>query len=96
MIPRINNPAALSRAATIVIFLALIRCIGEVFRLNHYAPTPPAFSVFQPFLVGAMTAAVALLVMTILSFYNRFKAITALAVCTIVLLLIEKYVYGIP
>lgn len=90
-----NKPVVVSRAATIVIFLALIRCISEVFRLNYYAADPPTFFVFRPFLIGALTAAIALLAMTILSFYGRYKAITVIAVCTVIVLLIEKYVYGI-
>lgn len=86
----------ISKAATIIVFLALIRCISEVFRLEYYSTTPLAFSAFKPFLVGALTTAIALFLMTILSFYGKYKIVIGVAFFTIVSLLIEKYVYVLP
>ncbi len=87
---------AISKAATVIVFLALIRCISEVFRLEYYSTTTLTFEVFKPFLIGALTAAIALLVMTIFSFYGKYKLVIAIAVLAIVSLLIEKYIYVLP
>ena len=91
-----KKEVTISKAATIIVFLALIRCISEVFRLEYYSTITLTFAAFKPFLVGALTTAIALFLMTILSFYGKHKIVIGLAVLTIISLLIEKYVYVLP
>lgn len=81
-----------SKAATIIIFLALIRCISETFRL-YYITTNLGFNQFRPFLIGALICSVSLLIMTLLAYWQKHKLIIALAAITIVLLLVVKGVY---
>jgi len=91
-----KNEIAVSRAATLIIFLALIRCISEPFRLYYYSTAVLTFTVLKPFLVGALTTAIALFAITIFSFFARHKFIIAISMLTIILLLIEKWIYSIP
>jgi hypothetical protein len=88
-----KNEKKLARIATVVIFLALIRTIGEVLRLQYYAATPLTFLQIKPFVIGALVAAVALLAMTLLSFWLKHKVIITISILTIILMLIIKGVY---
>jgi hypothetical protein len=83
----------LAKAATIIIFLALIRCISEPFRLPYYASSALTFVEIKAFLIGALVVAIALLAMTILFFYAKYKMVIAVCVLTIIALLIIKQVY---
>lgn len=85
----------IARWSIAIIFLALIRCIGETFRLDYVSASPPSFTQLIPFLAGAMTTALALFIMFFLSFYAKHKMIIGLAVVTVILLLLEKIMYGV-
>ena len=91
-----KKEASISKAATVIVLLALIRCISEVFRLEYYSTTVLTFVVFKPFLIGALTTAIALFAMTILSFYGKYKIVIAIAILTVICLLLEKYIYVLP
>lgn len=86
----------ISKIATIIIFLALIRCISEPFRLQYYSTTTLTFGDIKPFLIGSLVAALGLFAMTILFYFRRHKIIIATCVLTIVILLIVKKIYFIP
>ena len=65
----------ISRTTTVIVFLALIRCVSESFRLNYYSTYNLTFLELKPFLIGALTTAIALFIMTIFSFYGKHKII---------------------
>ena len=90
---KLKDARWLSKIATITIFLALIRCISEPFRLQHYAAYTLTLEEIKPFLSGAMVAAIALLVMTILFYYSKYKYIVAICILTVIVLLLIKKVY---
>jgi hypothetical protein len=83
----------ISRLAMMIIFLALIRCICEPFRLAYYSENGLSFEEVKPFLMGALVAAVALALMTILSWYEKSKLVIYLSVVTVILLLVVKGIY---
>lgn len=76
-----------------VVFLALIRIIGEFFRLEHSLSGKLTIDQLYPYMAGAMLCAVSCFVMTILSFYERYVWITAIAVLTIFGLLVLKFTF---
>lgn len=82
-----------SKVATLIIFLAIIRCIVEPFRLQNYAVSMLTFADIKPFLLGALVAASGLLVMIVLSYYKNYRGMIATCILTIVGLLIVKMVY---
>lgn len=43
----------ISIIATVIIFLALIRCVSEPFRLQYYATKALTFTDIKPFLIGS-------------------------------------------
>jgi hypothetical protein len=86
----------ISIIAIVIIFLALIRCVGEPFRLQYYSAKALTFVDIKPFLIGSLVTSLALLIMTILSFFEKYKIINATCILTIVVLLIIKGIYLIP
>ena len=74
-LPFIKDTGKTARVSTMVIFLALIRCLSEPFRLQHYSSSPLSLQNVAPFLVGALVAAIALLLMPILSYYGMQKLV---------------------
>ncbi len=83
----------LSKGATIIAFLALIRCLFEPFRLEGLSEHPLGFAEVKPFLLGAMTSAVSLLVMVVLSYFGKYKSAIMICLGMIVILLIIKMIY---
>ena len=83
----------ISKIATIIIFLALIRSASEPIRLQHYSRTTLTYEEIKPFLIGSLVAATGVLAMTILSYLGRHKIVIATCILTIILLLIVKKVY---
>jgi len=79
-----------------IIFMALIRCVCEPFRLQYYASKALTFADIKPFLIGALVTSLALLIMTILSLFGKYKLINAACILTIVVLLIIKSIYMMP
>ena len=88
-----SDPRKISVIAIVIIFLALIRCVCEPFRLQYYSAKALSFTDIKPFLIGALVASLALLLMTILSFFRKYKIITATCILTIIVLLIIKRIY---
>jgi len=89
----VKDARKISIIATFIIFLALIRCVSEPFRLQYYSLKSLSFTDIKPFLIGSLVTSLALLVMTILSFFGKYKIIIATCLLTIVILLIVKRIY---
>ncbi|CAN5575758.1 hypothetical protein BH10BAC2_BH10BAC2_10210 [soil metagenome] len=90
-----NKKRNTARLSIIVIFLALIRCIAEIFRLHYYAATEIDYQVILPFLLGALVTAIACLLMFILSLFSRYTLIIVIAALTILALLYLKFSFAI-
>jgi hypothetical protein len=89
----LKDISKISKIATIIIFLALIRCISEPFRLQYYSTTSLAFGDIKPFLIGSLVAALGLFAITILFYFGRHRIIIVTCILTIVILLIVKKIY---
>lgn len=83
----------LSRATTIIVFLALIRTIAEPFRLHNAAPIPLSFDQIQPYLLAGLICAVGLLVMTVLNYFEHHRWIIAMGVLIIAAMVVIKMIY---
>ncbi len=92
----LKDESQVSKIATAIIFLALIRCISEPFRLQYFSATTLNFNDIKPFLIGSSVAALGLLVMTILSYFGRHRLIIVTSILIIVILLIVKMIYLVP
>ena len=85
----------ISKAATIIIFIALIRTIAEPLRLQFAAQSPITFTEIRPFLLASLVSAFGLLAMTILAYYGKSKTIILVAIFIIAAMLYIKYYYSI-
>jgi len=88
-----KDAGKISKIATIIIFLALIRCIAEPFRLQYYSTALLSFYDVKPFLIGSLVAALGLFAMTILFYFGKHKIMIGVCVLTIVTLLVVKRIY---
>ena len=87
------NKQVISRIAMVIVFLALIRIIGEFFRLDYTIKEELTIGQLYPYMAGAMLCACSCFMMTILSFYAKYKWITGTAVLTVMCLIFLKYLY---
>lgn len=91
-----RDASKISKIATVIIFLALIRSISEPFRLQYYSKTILTYHEIKPFLIGSLVAATGLFAMTILFYFGRHKIIIVTCILIIILMLIVKKIYLIP
>src|SRR5215467_12648727 len=74
---RIHRMSRVRRAAQlgiVVQFSALIRCLGEYFRLKYYAAGGFSLARVEPFVLGALICAVFALVGILFYFGEKYKA----------------------
>jgi hypothetical protein len=83
----------ISKAITIIIFIALIRTISEIFRLQYYSSVSVTFEQIMPFLLAGLIISLSLFAMTILHYYGKYRIIISLGVLTIIAMLVIKYFY---
>jgi hypothetical protein len=91
-----RDTSKISKISTVIIFLALIRCISEPFRLQHYSKVMLTYGEIKPFLIASLIAAIGLFIMTIMFYFGKHKIIIATCILTIVILLVVKKIYLIP
>jgi len=91
----IKQPATISKIAIGAIFLALIRCIAEPFRLQQFSKTPLIFYQVKPFLLGSLAAALGLFAMMVFFYSGRYKIINSICILTVAVLLVIKKIYFI-
>jgi hypothetical protein len=91
-----RDSTKVSKIATVIISLALIRCICEPFRLQYYSASNLTYADIKPFLLGSLVAASGLLTMTVLSWFGKHKIIIATCISTVIVLLVLKEIYLIP
>jgi len=72
-------------------FAALIRCLGEYFRLKYYAADGFSLARVEPFVLGALVCAGFALVGVLFYFGERYKATVAIAALNVGILLILRF-----
>ena len=77
----------IARIVTIIIFLALIRSIIEPLRQSM------PWEGLLHLIIGCLIASIACLVITIFTFYSKYKAVIITGILTIIVLMIFKSVY---
>lgn len=73
-------------------FLALVRTLAEYFRLKHVHGIAFSVAVAEPYVTGALIAAVLAWVSVTLFFFRRFRAATAVSAATVAVLLLYRFV----
>ena len=75
-------------------FLALVRCLGEVYRLRRLHGGALVLDDVQPFIAGALVAAVLCWAAVTLYFFGRHRAAVAVSALTVLALVALKVVLG--
>ncbi|MEO6132927.1 MAG: hypothetical protein ABIQ02_13845 [Saprospiraceae bacterium] len=86
------NESKIAKWSMIIVLIALVRIIGECFRLD-YIRTTLSFEELKPFLIGALVCTLSVFTMVLLSFSQKHKMIIIIAVVTIILLFAIKFIY---
>lgn len=90
-----KNQSLFSKISVVVLFLALIRCIAEPFRLEYSLGHSLPFELAKPYLLGGIVAAVSLLVMSFFQWAGWHKAVLIVFAAGIAGLVWIKFSYGI-
>jgi hypothetical protein len=90
-----KNQSLFAKISVVVLFLALIRCISEPFRLEYSLGLSLPFEQAKPYLLGGIVAAVSLLVMSFFQWAGWHKAVLIIFAISIAGLLWIKFSYGI-
>jgi hypothetical protein len=83
----------IARVCVVVIFLALIRSLSEIFRLQYYSPVSLSYEQVKPFIIGGLVISTGLFIMIIFYFYSKYKIVIMVSVLTIIAMLVIKKLY---
>jgi hypothetical protein len=81
----------MAQIGIVVQFAALIRCLGEYFRLKFYVAERFAIANVEPFLIGALVTAVLALVGVLFYFGESYRSTAIVAVLNIVILFVLRF-----
>jgi hypothetical protein len=71
-------------------FLALIRTLFEYFRLKHFGAQPMTLALAEPYISGALIAAVGTAISVGFYFFSNYNVASFVAAATVLLLLAGK------
>lgn len=80
-----------AQVAIIVQFAALLRCLGEYFRLKYFGAESFSMARVEPFVLGGLVSAVFAFAGVLLYFGENYRATVAMAVLNVGLLLILRF-----
>jgi hypothetical protein len=81
----------MAQVGIVIQFAALIRCLGEYFRLKYFVAEK--FSIFhvEPFIVGAAVAAILALVAVLFYFGEKYPLTTVVASLNVIILFVLRF-----
>jgi hypothetical protein len=82
-----------AQVGIVVQFLALIRALGEFFRLQHVRGAALQIADVRPYVVGATISAAFSLVAVLLYFTRRYTGSLAVAVFALLVLLVYRFAF---
>jgi hypothetical protein len=81
-----------AKIAILLQFAALIRCLAEYFRLKQTLGTAFTLVRYEPFVIGALVAAVGALIAVLFYFAEKYALTAVIAAITIASLLTLRFV----
>ncbi|MEO6304330.1 MAG: hypothetical protein ABIP51_14285 [Bacteroidia bacterium] len=88
-----KNEKNIGRISIIVIFLGLVRCISEFYRLEYTLQDKLSIAIIKPFITGALIAAIGAFLMVILYFFSKCKFVLIIGIIIIICMLLVKKIY---
>lgn len=90
---RLPTPERSAQAGIILLFVIIVRSLGEYFRLEHVYGNALPRHILSEYIGGALIAVVATAICVIFYFARRYRSVVVLVAITIVALLIFKIRY---
>jgi hypothetical protein len=80
-----------ARIGICIQFAALIRCLGEYFRLKHFAAVQFSIVHIGPYILGALVTAILALAGILFYFAEKYRLTTITAAFNIVILFVLRF-----
>jgi hypothetical protein len=85
------GPQLWARIGICVQFAALIRCLGEYFRVKFFVPEKFSIPHIEPFVIGAVVSAVLALAGLLFYFKESYRRTAIIAVLNVVVLFVLRF-----
>jgi hypothetical protein len=86
-----NFSRKMAQIGIVIQFAALVRCLGEYFRLKHFDVDNFSIVHIGPFIMGALVTAVLALIGILFYFGEKYRMTTITAVLNIVILFMLRF-----
>jgi hypothetical protein len=86
-----NRNRKLAQVGIVIQFAALIRCLGEYFRLKYFVIGKFSIVPIEPFIVGAAVTAVLALVAILFYFAEKYRLPAAISAINVVILFVLRF-----
>lgn len=90
---RVPSPERSAQAGIVLLFVIILRSLGEYFRLEHAYGYALPRHILSEYVGGALIAVVATAISVIFYFIRRYRSVVVLVVITILSLLVYKIRY---
>jgi len=86
-----NRSRKLAQAGIVTQFMALIRCLGEYFRLKHFDAGKLSIVQIEPFVIGALVTAILALVGVLFYFAEKDRLTAIAAALNVAILFVLRF-----
>jgi len=87
----LNRSRRMAEVGIVIQFAALIRCLGEYFRLKYFVAEKLSIAHVEPFLVGAVVTAILALVGVLLYFAEKYPLTAVVASLNVIILFVLRF-----
>ncbi len=81
----------MAQIAIVIQFAALIRCLGEYFRLKYFVTERFSFLHVEPFIIGALVTAILAFVAILFYFAEKYPLTALTSAITVVILFVLRF-----
>jgi hypothetical protein len=87
----LNRSRRMAQVGIVIQFAALIRCLGEYFRLKYFVAERFSIASIEPFIIGAVVTAILVLVGVLFYFAEKYRLTTITAALNISILFVLRF-----
>ncbi len=81
----------MAQVGIVIQFAALIRCLGEYFRLKYFVTVSFSFTHIEPFIIGATVTAILAFVAILFYFAEKYRLTAITAAINVVVLFVLRF-----
>lgn len=87
----LNRSRKIAQIGIVIQFAALIRCLGEYFRLKYFVAGKFSIAHIEPFIIGALATAILALVGILFFFAENYRLTAVTAALNVVILFVLRF-----